>query len=170
MKLSGIMFAIIITMGGLGYWYYTDTQKTIAVLTENNAKLNVAVETNEATITAITADFKAANEEITRVNAEFAGATVQNFAGLFLAGGRGHIGKRQFCGARCHRLDRGRDQEIVAQKALVLFLLIRFFGALHRIDPGQPGHRDVLGAAPHSAWRGSFLLIDLFVQGAIMDR
>jgi len=78
MKLSGIMFAIIITMGGLGYWYYTDTQKTIAVLTENNAKLNVAVETNEATITAITADFKAANEEITRVNAEFAATRQQN--------------------------------------------------------------------------------------------
>ncbi len=72
------MFAIIITMGGLGYWYYTDTQKTIAVLTENNAKLNVAVETNEATITAITADFKAANEEITRVNAEFAATRQQN--------------------------------------------------------------------------------------------
>ena len=65
-------------MGGLGYWYYTDTQKTIAVLTENNAKLNVAVETNEATITAITADFKAANEEITRVNAEFAATRQQN--------------------------------------------------------------------------------------------
>ena len=78
MKLSGILLIVIMTMGGLGYWYYTDTQKTIAVLTENNAKLNVAVETNEATITAITADFKAANEEITRVNAEFAATRQQN--------------------------------------------------------------------------------------------
>ena len=26
-------------MGGMGYWYYTDTQNTIAVLTANNAKL-----------------------------------------------------------------------------------------------------------------------------------
>jgi hypothetical protein len=78
MKLSGILLIVIMTMGGLGYWYYTDTQKTIAVLTENNAKLNVAVETNEATITAITADFKKANEEITRVNAEFAATRQQN--------------------------------------------------------------------------------------------
>ena len=56
MKLSGILLIVIRTMGGLGYWYYTDTQKTIAVLTENNAKLNVAVATNEATITAMIVD------------------------------------------------------------------------------------------------------------------
>ena len=65
-------------MGGLGYWYYTDTQKTIAVLTENNAKLNVAVATNEDTIAVMAADFKKANEEITRVNAEFAATRQQN--------------------------------------------------------------------------------------------
>ena len=58
-------------MGGMGYWYYTDTQKTITVLTENNAKLNMAVETNEATIKVMAADFKKANEEIQRVNVEF---------------------------------------------------------------------------------------------------
>ena len=68
----------MMTMGGLGYWYYTDTQKTIAVLTENNAKLNVAVATNEATITAMAANFKKANEEIQRVNVEFAATRQQN--------------------------------------------------------------------------------------------
>ena len=68
----------MMTMGGLGYWYYTDTQKTIAVLTENNAKLNVAVATNEDTIAVMAADFKKANEEITRVNAEFAATRQQN--------------------------------------------------------------------------------------------
>ena len=78
MKLSGILLIVIMTMGGLGYWYYTDTQKTIAVLTENNAKLNVAVATNEATITAMAADFKKANEEIQRVNVEFAATRQQN--------------------------------------------------------------------------------------------
>ena len=78
MKLSGILLIVIMTMGGLGYWYYTDTQKTIAVLTENNAKLNVAVATNEATITAMAADFKKANEEIQRVNTEFAATRQQN--------------------------------------------------------------------------------------------
>lgn len=78
MKLSGIMFAIMITMGGIGYWYYTDTQKTIAVLTENNAKLELSVATNEETIKVMAADFKKANEEITRVNAEFAATRQQN--------------------------------------------------------------------------------------------
>jgi hypothetical protein len=78
MKLSGILLIVIMTMGGLGYWYYTDTQKTIAVLTENNAKLNVAVATNEDTIAVMAADFKKANEEITRVNAEFAATRQQN--------------------------------------------------------------------------------------------
>ena len=52
-------------MGGLGYWYYTDTQKTIAVLTENNAKLNVAVATNEETIKRISEDAEK-NAELNR--------------------------------------------------------------------------------------------------------
>ena len=50
MKLSGILLIIMFTMGGMGYWYYTDTQNTIAVLTANNAKLEMAVATNETTI------------------------------------------------------------------------------------------------------------------------
>ena len=78
MKLSGILLIIMFTMGGMGYWYYTDTQKTITVLTENNAKLNMAVETNEATIKVMAADFKKANEEIQRVNVEFAATRQQN--------------------------------------------------------------------------------------------
>ena len=65
-------------MGGIGYWYYTDTQKTIAVLTENNAKLQVAVATNEETIKTMAADFAAANEELKKVNTEFANIRRQN--------------------------------------------------------------------------------------------
>ena len=59
-------------MSGIGYWYYTDTQNTIAVLTANNAKLELAVATNEATIKAMAADFAAASAELQRVNTEFA--------------------------------------------------------------------------------------------------
>ena len=66
------------TMGGIGYWYYNDTQATIAVLTENNAKLELAVATNEETIQTMAADFAAANEEIRRVNSEFAAIRQQN--------------------------------------------------------------------------------------------
>ena len=44
---------ILLLFGSLvggGYFYYTDTQATIAQLRENNAQLKVAVETNEKTI------------------------------------------------------------------------------------------------------------------------
>lgn len=78
MKLSGILLIVIMTMGGIGYWYYTDTQKTIAVLTENNAKLELAVATNEETIKTMAADFAAANNELKRVNEEFNAIRQQN--------------------------------------------------------------------------------------------
>jgi chromosome segregation ATPase len=65
-------------MSGIGYWYYTDTQNTIAVLTANNAKLNLAVATNEETIKTMAADFAAANEELKKTNAEFAATREQN--------------------------------------------------------------------------------------------
>jgi cell division protein FtsB len=76
--MAKIMIGIIIMMGGIGYWYYTDTQNTIAVLTENNAKLNLAVATNEETIKTMAADFAAANEELKKTNAEFAATREQN--------------------------------------------------------------------------------------------
>ena len=55
-KLAGVMFIILIAAGGVGYWYYTDTQQRLAILNENNAKLNVAVGLNEETIASMTAD------------------------------------------------------------------------------------------------------------------
>ena len=76
--MAKIMIGIIIMMSGIGYWYYTDTQNTIAVLTENNAKLNLAVATNEETIKTMAADFAAANEELKKTNAEFAATREQN--------------------------------------------------------------------------------------------
>jgi hypothetical protein len=50
MKLAGIMFLILVVVLGLGYWYYEDQQARMAMLQENNAKLTVAVQTNEETI------------------------------------------------------------------------------------------------------------------------
>lgn len=41
---------IIFSMSGLGYWYYQDSQTRIETLRENNAQLEVAVETNVRTI------------------------------------------------------------------------------------------------------------------------
>jgi hypothetical protein len=50
LKLAGIMFILMMAMGGMGYWYYTDTQSKIAILHENNAKLEVATKLQKETI------------------------------------------------------------------------------------------------------------------------
>lgn len=68
----------MLTMGGAFYWYYNDSQKRIAILNENNAKLEVAVKINEETIGALQRDYAAANRELGKVNNEFAAARAQN--------------------------------------------------------------------------------------------
>jgi len=47
MKLAAIMAVLMFAMGGAFYWYYNDTQERIGVLRENNAKLEVALQTSE---------------------------------------------------------------------------------------------------------------------------
>ena len=37
-----MMGVLMAAMAGLGYWYYNDTQKKMAILHENNAKLETA--------------------------------------------------------------------------------------------------------------------------------
>mgnify|MGYP001034683970 CR=1 FL=1 len=56
MKLAGVMFLVMCAMGGIGYWYYNDTQARIATLQENNAKLEVAVQTAEASVETLQQD------------------------------------------------------------------------------------------------------------------
>jgi len=41
---------MLLALSGLGYWYYQDTQERMGTLRENNAKLEIAVETNQETI------------------------------------------------------------------------------------------------------------------------
>ena len=45
-KLAAVMFILMIAMAGAGSWYYKQTQARITILTENNAKLEVAVQTS----------------------------------------------------------------------------------------------------------------------------
>jgi DNA repair exonuclease SbcCD ATPase subunit len=45
-------------MAGAGVWYYNDTQERLAILQENNAKLETAVQTNEQALAAQTAAFE----------------------------------------------------------------------------------------------------------------
>ena len=49
-KLAAVMFILMIAMAGAGSWYYKQTQARITILTENNAKLEVAVQTSEASV------------------------------------------------------------------------------------------------------------------------
>jgi cell division protein FtsB len=78
MKLSGVLFIIILTMGGIGYWYYTDTQQTIAILTENNTKLELAAATNEQAIESLQTSYAEMAEENKKINEAYAEIRRQN--------------------------------------------------------------------------------------------
>lgn len=58
---------MLLTFGGLGYLYYTDTQERLAQLRENNARLEIAAQTSQDTITKLQQDaaqFEAANNQL----------------------------------------------------------------------------------------------------------
>jgi uncharacterized protein HemX len=78
LKLSGIMLLLMLGLGGAFYWYYNDTQERMAILNENNAKLNIAVQTSEAAVASLQRDYAAANQQLNRVNEEFAATRAQN--------------------------------------------------------------------------------------------
>ena len=78
MRLAGLFFLIICIMSGIGYWYYNDTQERIAILQENNVKLQVAVETNEQALESLQADYASAQIELTTLNTAYQAIRKQN--------------------------------------------------------------------------------------------
>jgi len=78
MKLAAVMGFMMLALCGAGYMYYQDTQERIAILTENNAKLETAVAISEEAVSTLQADFAKANAELSRVNTEFAAIRAQN--------------------------------------------------------------------------------------------
>ena len=62
--LIGIILAMALAFGG----YYWLTEKRLAVLTENNAKLSIAATTNQQTIDKLTTDFQQQQELNTELN------------------------------------------------------------------------------------------------------
>lgn len=58
-------------MGAGGFWYYKDSQSRIEALTANNAKLEIAVQTQTQALESIQADYARASEELNKVNDEF---------------------------------------------------------------------------------------------------
>ena len=70
-KLAGILFILMLVMGGGAYWYYNDTQERMRVLAENNAKLEIAVQTQQQAIEQQKKDIAAVNAEKTALSKEF---------------------------------------------------------------------------------------------------
>ena len=64
--------------GAAGAWYYKDTQARIAILTENNAKLETAVQTNEEALASQRASFEAMVVENQKLQAEFQAISDRN--------------------------------------------------------------------------------------------
>ena len=79
-KLAIVMFMLLLGAGGIGYWYYNDTQERLAILTSNNAKLNTAVELNEQTISSLEEDFAKASSELATLNEQYIRIRRQNQA------------------------------------------------------------------------------------------
>lgn len=65
-------------MGAAFYWYYNESQARIALLTENNAKLEIAVQTNEQALESIQQSLVLAQQEVRKVNEEFSLISQQN--------------------------------------------------------------------------------------------
>ena len=78
LKISAGLLLVILAMGGFGYWYYTDSQATIATLNANNAKLEVSLQQEQVTLRALQDDIQAAYAQIDTVNKEFARVRSQN--------------------------------------------------------------------------------------------
>ena len=77
-KLAIVMFMLLLGAGGIGYWYYNDTQERLAILTSNNAKLNTAVELNEQTISSLEQDYAKASGELATLNQQYVSIRRQN--------------------------------------------------------------------------------------------
>lgn len=77
-KIALASAAMMLILCGIFYKYYEDTQARIAILNQNNAKLETAVAISEEAVSTLQADFAKANAELSRVNVEFAAIRAQN--------------------------------------------------------------------------------------------
>ena len=78
LKAAASMGLIIVTMAAGFYWYYQDSQQRIQTLSENNARLETAVQTNEQTISVLQESYEEARQELRQVNEEFSRIRKQN--------------------------------------------------------------------------------------------
>jgi len=74
MKIAMIMIIVMAVIIGGFYWYYQDSQKKIAILQGNNAKLEVSVQIQKETIEQHLEDAQQANSIVAETNLKFAEA------------------------------------------------------------------------------------------------
>lgn len=68
---------LLVVLAGF-YWYYKDSQAKMMTLQANNAKLELAVKTNEETIKTLQQDYQQAAQQMTQVNTELNDSRLQN--------------------------------------------------------------------------------------------
>jgi septal ring factor EnvC (AmiA/AmiB activator) len=78
MKLAAAMALLVFVVGGMFYWYYNDAQERMAILNENNATLEVAIQISEETVDQLQTEYKKASEDLGKVNEAFTNIRRQN--------------------------------------------------------------------------------------------
>jgi septal ring factor EnvC (AmiA/AmiB activator) len=73
-----LLIVFVISAAGGGYMYVSNLQKNLMIAQANAAKLETAVQLNEQTITSLREDYAKINQELTRINNEFAETRRQN--------------------------------------------------------------------------------------------
>lgn len=74
---AGLGIAFLLTLG-MFYWYYNHSQETIKILNENNARLEIAVQTNEQTIANLQRDYSRIQTILTDTNRQLSETRLQN--------------------------------------------------------------------------------------------
>lgn len=78
MRITGILLVVTLVIGGIGYWYYKDTQAKMTILHENNAKLEIAIATSEESLRSVQVNFARASRENIRLSNAYAEIRRQN--------------------------------------------------------------------------------------------
>ena len=77
-KVAGVMGIVLLVVLAGFYWYYKDSQAKIMILQANNAKLELAVQTNEQTIKTLQLNYEQAAQQVSQVNTELNDSRSQN--------------------------------------------------------------------------------------------
>jgi hypothetical protein len=76
--LTAISFIGMLALSGAFYFYYNSTQNKMTSLIQNNSKLELAIETNENTITSLNENYERVNSELSSVYADVIETRRQN--------------------------------------------------------------------------------------------